>query len=277
MRKASRFALLPLDTPQGRAVLARLSLTPEEEREAALREVSRQNIHLATWFLYSDAGARAAHGEWLAGEILIQLRWGVTDFDRRTLLSSLESLGGSAVAACRTLLDERQQSLPSHLAAIEFLARHGSSADVPRLERIAADPYLGQWEIESGRQLLREAQASILDEEAQKRYSRQEAVEMAKDTAVLIMKLVGTVANAAYEATEWNRDAAINFAGGILDKSGDQLATIAPSEFYQTQRLLRAIVAHFPAELERRKVDIHALAPRVREAAHGGAEALLRR
>jgi len=269
-----RLALEPLKVPEGRAVIARLNLTPAEGRAAALADVARRKLHVAAWFLWGDDEARAEHGAWLAAEMLGEFQWAQRNAERQSLESALASLGAAALPACRALIDARQANLPAYLAAINFVERHGDSSDLPRLQQMAGEPYPGQWEIDVLRQLLRDAEAKVVDPAARERYSRQEAGQMAKETAALALKIAGAVASEVNEPFPVGQNTVLHVAGGLLDGVGDAVMEVSPSEFYETQRALRTLLAHLPSVIERRKVEIYRMAPHVRAAAEAAIRAL---
>jgi hypothetical protein len=259
---------VPLMSPHGRAVLARLSLTPVEQRPAVLTDVARRSLILATWFLYCNDDARAAQGEWLGGQLLGALQWGQSGADRSSLESALASLGNAGLAACRTLIDMRQEGLPAHLSAITFVSQNGNADDLQRLRDLADEPRLGEWEIDHLRTMIREAEALVFDTDAQQRYTRQEIQEMAKDTAALILKIAGTVALKTSVPYPLGQETVVSVAGGLMDFTAEGLASANPSDFFQSQRVLRGLLAYLPGVIERRKIEIAEMAPRIRAECH---------
>lgn len=264
----SRINAAPLLTVEGRALVARLALTPSEERRTALRAVARKNLHIAVWFLWGSDDARAEEGEWLASELLGELQWGQTAEARQQLETALASLGDSALAACRTLVDERKANLPAHLAAIELLARSGTADDVPRLRRILAEPAPGWWEIEQLRRTLRDAEAKIVDPAARSRYTKHEIAEMAKDTAVLIVQIA-----AAFTA-EISERVPVQAAAQLTTMAGEGLIEVNVSDFFRAQQMLREMVGSLPSLIEQRKGEITEMAPHVRAAAESAVRTL---
>ena len=271
----ARSSTAPLGMLQGRVAVARLAVTPPEDRREALRAVAKKNVHVAVWFLWGDENARAAEGQWLASEILGELQWGQADVDREQLEAALTSLGDCAIAACRTLLDERKANLPAHLVAIRFLERFGNGDDLPRLRRFLDEPAAGWWEIEQLRKTLRDAEAKIVDPATRSRYTKHEIAEMAKDTAALIIQIAGAFASHV-EPLPWGSNTAIAFGGGLAGGAGETLIDVNVSDFYRAQQVLRDMVGSLPPLIERRKVEIHSTAPLVRAAAQAAIGTLTR-
>jgi hypothetical protein len=263
---ASRIDARPVETPRARAVLAALSIAGGGERDAYFVRVARQNLHVAAWFLYCDDDARRERGAWLASELLGEMTWERRDDERHSLAAAMASLGDSALVACRALLDERTATLPAFLAAIYYVSTHGDAGDLPRLRALLDEPLLGQWEIEQLRQLLREAQPLVVDEEAQKRYTRQEKMELAKAAAVLIVKIAATVALKTTEPLPLSSETAVSVTAVVLDGAADVVLEMSGPEFFQQQVVLREILARIPGVIAKRKVEILEFSPRMREA-----------
>jgi hypothetical protein len=269
-----RTALHPLQTAEGHAVIAKLALTAADQRRTALAEVARRNLHLAAWSLWGDGEARAEHGEWLATEILSEVQWEQPAANPETLAGALASLGAPALSTCRAWLDALEANLPALLIVMRIIAHSGSVDDLPRLQRLADHPYLGQWEIDQMRQLLRDAEAKVIDAEARKQYSQQEMKEMAKDMAALVLKIAGTIAAKTTEPLPWGGNTVVHVVGGLAEGASEHVAAITPSEFFRTQQYLRGLLAVLPPIIERRKGEIYRMAPAVREAAQSAILAL---
>ena len=168
----------------------------------------------------------------------------------------------------------RSRPICRHTSRPFFIERHGDRGDLQRLQRIAEEPYPGHWEIDALRQMLRDAEARVVDPAARERYSKQEAVQIAKEAAALVLKIAGTFAAEMNEPFPVGRNTAIHIAGGLLDGASEAVMDVSPSEFFRTQQTLRSLVAHLPSVIERRKVEIYRMAPHVRMAAEAAIRTL---
>jgi hypothetical protein len=261
VRQQTRISLHPLQMPRGRAVLVLLALVDRAELDAVLRTVASENLPLATWFLYYDEAARQTHGEWLATEILDAIQWDLDEPSRQSLHASLDSLGAQALRAARRFIDERQGGLPSQASAVSFVAHHGDRTDLTRLQRLLDETTPGLWEIEQMRKTLRDAEARILDEAAQKRYAQEEDYEIAKETAAAILQIAAIVlTRTSKPSAHWNHDMKMWTSGKGAGVAAGLMKTDA-SSFYQQQAALRELLAQLPPVIERRKVQIAAATP----------------
>jgi len=272
-----RSSLEPVNTPDGRSVIARMALAEPEERESLIQTVAAANLHIASWYLYFDREARTRLGDWLATEILREIHWDQDKSSEQALAQSLASLASEAVAACRTLLDSRVACLPACLAAVDLLADCGVPEDIKRLQEFAAEPALGQWEIDQLRQLLRGASEVVADEQALKRYAREDNLEIAKATAGFLLRLAGKAvvqhaSHASHTSHHGHQPPVIveRIAGGAIDHLGGQLVATAGSSFYQQQSALRGLMSTLPVLIDRRKLQISELAAQVVKAAEVG-------
>jgi hypothetical protein len=259
VRQQPRLSLLPLQWPRGRAVLALLALLEPEPADQLFVHVAAENLHLATWFLYYDEAARQRRGEWLATEILNAIQWDVDTPAIEALERCLDSLGASAVAAARGFIDAREGGLPGYVAAVKLLAYHGSGADVSRLQALLAEPAPGDWEIARLRRMIRHAESLVLDDDAQKRYGEEEKVEIAKETVAALIQIAGIVLARGSKATSQQ------WLGTGLQTAGGIMADTSGSAFFRQQAALRQELAQLPPLIERRKVQIQAMAPYFRQ------------
>jgi hypothetical protein len=258
-------SLVPLTTITGRATLALLAITPSSEQQVLFREVATRNLFVAAWFLYYHPEIRTEQGVWLAERLLAAIQWGQSESDRGPIVRSLDSLGESTLIACRTLLRDRGAALPAFLVAVAFIERHGATDDLVVLHELANEPHPGQWEIDRLRQKLREAEAAIIDPRAQQRYKKEETAEMIKDTAALIVGIVGTVAAKTTQPLPLGDNTIVSIAGSVAEWGGTDLLNTTTT-FLQAQRILRDLVAALPATIERRKVEIADAAPHLHAA-----------
>ena len=226
--------------------------------------VARPNVTWTRGCLYKQRPAGSGEG---CRELLSEICWGQREADVSALQRSLASLGPTALVACRQLLDERRDSLPAFLSALLYIADHGSREDRPRLQRLLDEPVLGQWEIENLREVLREgAGRAWWMKETQKRSARAEKIELAKDTGVLLLKVVEQ-SRSEQRKHHLERDTSLVLAGSTASGVADELAKSRRPLFYRQQRALREVLAQLPAVIERRKREIAEFAPRVQEAA----------
>lgn len=278
VRREARDSLMPLRTSRGRATLAMLALANSEDIDELFIRVASENLHLAAWFLYFNSTVLQRHGDWLATQILGAMEWDISETARQSLDAAFQSLGSASLNAARQLLDERVGSLTAYFSAIATLGQRGDAADVQRLESLKRDTTLGQWEIARLRQLIREAEALVFDEEARKRYDHEESVELAKQMAIFVLKTAGTIiARTATPSAQWNHDTKQWVTGQGVKGAGSLLGVLPSSEFLHQQAALRVLLAQLPALIERRKVQISIAAPRIPQACASGLEQLARR
>jgi hypothetical protein len=262
-----RGSFVPLRTSGGRATLAMLPLAGPEVVDDLFIAVAKENLHIATWFLYFNEVPRQIHGEWLSTELLTAITWDLDGPTQQSLQEALTSLGHSALIAARHFIDERAGSLPAYGPAIDILARYGDSTDVPRLKALRGETALGYWEIERLRQLIRDAETQVFNPAARARYEQAKTAEVAKQTTVFVLKVAAQIlTQTAAPHTQWNREMKQWTLGKGVGGAGAVLSSMSPSDFFQQQAALRELLANLPPVIERRKVQISAMAPHIARA-----------
>lgn len=277
LARQTLFSVKPVDQPWGRAVWARLAFTEPESLEHDFGYVAGRNLHLAAWYLYCDAPARERFGAAFAAALLELASWDGSQADSGMLDRMLASLGDFGVEAARERLFETEAILPAMSLAARVLGRRGGPGDVERLTALAANPGLGQWEIERMRQAIREAQSLTLDPEVLRKYRKEELVEFGKGALAVLLMIGGAILLTNLKLHHrlpglqpLDRPAADSLAHGLqhgLERGvhyvADDLAHSSTTEIMALQRTLRERLAFLPAEIERRKADIERSRPYV--------------
>ena len=267
VRREPRGSFVPLRTSAGRSTLAMLALAGPEAVDELFIAVAKENLHIATWFLYFNEVPRQTHGEWLSAELLTAITWDLDGQTHQSLQEALTSLGHSALIAARHLIDERAGSLPAYGPAIDILAKYGDATDVLRLKTLRDEAALGYWEIDRLRKLIRDAETQVFDPAARARYEQAKNAELAKQSTIFVLKVAAEIlTRTAAPHAHWNREMKQWTLGKGVGGAGAVLSSMSPSEFFQQQAALRELLANLPPVIERRKVQISAMAPLIARA-----------
>lgn len=276
------FSVDAMAEPRGRASWARLAFTERDDRDWPFDRLAASNLHLATWFLACDASARAKYGEAFAASLVAFASW--DDERQRMLGQMLTSLGPCCLGAVRErLAGTYEPTLPELVLAAPVLGRFGDEEDVERLRELAADPALGQGEIERMRQAIREAESLTLDPEDLQKARREELVEFGKNSLKVLFLIGGAIVLGDVKVNQriggvalnqWQATATDQLLSEGLQRSAESLADGSPNDVLALQRALRERLAYLPAEIAERKVGVERTRPEVQRELRRAADTL---
>jgi hypothetical protein len=281
LAKADLFSPKVLSQPWAGVTWARLAFTDGDDLDEAFEHVAAASLHLAVWYSYVDATARGRFGDDLAASLLDCADWEAGPPHQQMLDGLLASLGRCGVEAARERLSG-EATLPALWLTACHLGRHGGAEDARQLAALAADPVLGDWEIERMREAIREAESLTLDPEVLRRYRREELVQYGKQAAAVLVAVVGVVAlrqvvvdhrifgtaldHSQEHAVRHSLQHAVQHGLQHGLQPGHGSGGTSASDVLAIQRTLRDNLAFLPEKIVRRKAQIEQSRPQVQQA-----------